>query len=287
MNSKLLIAVLTKDEEANISACLGSALPLKCPMLVVDSGSTDKTVEIAESMGAETAFHPFESFARSRNWILDNYGAGYDWILFLDADERISDELAVELESLGPPGPEGPFGYYIPRRFYFLGKHLRYGRSKGYKVLRLVNPPRSRVAEHTRSFEYTRVDGPVGVLSGAMIHEDRKPLSDWIIKHDFYSTREAEDELAGMGRRIPAASENRKAALLNSLMVRVVPPLARPFLIFVYSYFFKLGFLDGREGFIYAFLHEFWYPLLTAAKIYEMRSEHSTASAAAVEKQFD
>lgn len=272
MNSKLLVAVLTRDEEANIGACLDSALPLRCSMLVVDSGSTDRTVSIAEKKGAEVVFHEFESIARQRNWVIDNYGAGYDWILFLDADERISEKLAEELESLSPPRPEGPFGYYIPRHFYFMGKRLRYGRFKRNRVLRLLDPSRSSIAEQTRTLEYAKVWGPVASLKSPMIHENRKPLSEWIKKHDWYSTRQAEDEAAGMGRQRVDASENPDASRANSLLAKFVPPLARPFLTFADSYFFRLGFLDGKEGFIYAFLHDFWYPLLIAAKLDEIRS---------------
>ncbi len=278
MNSKLLVAVLTKNEKENIEACLDSVLPLGCPVLVVDSGSTDGTVELAEAKGAEVVFHPFESIARQRNWVLEEYGSGYDWILFLDADERLTEELALEISRLAPPESGGPFGYYIPRHFYFLGRHLRHGGLSGSRVLRLLSPAKSSVVEQTRTLEYAKVDGPVASLSSPMIHENHKSLSAWILKHDWYSTREAEDEVAGMGSKARPVSENPIKARLTASVVRRIPPLLRPFLTFAYTYFFQLGFLDGREGLIYHFLHDFWYPLLTAAKIYELRHDASTES---------
>lgn len=271
MNSKLLVAVLTKDEGPNIGACLDSVVPLGCDVVVVDSGSTDETVSIAEEKGAEVVFHPFESIAQQRNWVLDRFGPRFDWILFLDADERISPGLAAELECLDAPGEDGPFGYYIDRHFYFLGRRLRHGRFAGNKVLRLLCPERSSVLEQTRTLEYARVDGPVSSLSCPMIHEDHKPLSEWIRKHDWYSTREAEDEAAGMGSGAERVSENPVASFAHARVVRQIPPLLRPFLIFFYSYFLRLGFLDGRAGFIYYFLHDLWYPMLGAAKLYEIR----------------
>ncbi len=271
MNSKFLVAVLTKDEQDNIEQCLDSVVPLGCDVLVVDSGSTDSTVSLAEARGAEVVFHPFESIAQQRNWVLEEYGNSYDWVLFLDADERLSAGLAEELAALKPPGPAGPFGYYIFRHFYFLGKRLRHGEFARSKVLRLLCPARSRVVEQTRTLEYAKVDGPVGILKNPLIHENRKPLSDWIRKHDWYSTREAEDEAAGMGFHAERVSENPINAFLNATVGRALPPLLRPFALFAYSYVFRLGFLDGKAGLIYYFLHDFWYPLLTAAKLHELK----------------
>jgi glycosyltransferase involved in cell wall biosynthesis len=271
MKSRMLVAVLTKNEELNIGACLDSAMVLGCDVCVVDSGSTDATVAIAEAKGARVEYHEFVSIARQRNWVLEKLGGDYDWILFVDADERISPALARELAELEPPGVSGFHGYYVPRHFHFLGKRLRYGGLANNRVLRLLDPARSKVVEQTRTLEYAAVEGRVGDLSGPLLHENLKPFSDWIAKHNWYSTREAEDEVAGIGYKSEGVTENRLRSLLNALVLRRLPPILRPFLLFGYSYFLRLGFLDGKVGFVYHFLHDFWYPLITAVKVEELR----------------
>lgn len=271
MKSNMLIAVLTKDEEANIGRCLSSVVPLGCDVVVVDSGSTDRTVDIAREMGARVEYHEFLSIARQRNWVLSELAKGYDWVLFLDADERLSAALQSEVAELPPPARTGIAGYYLMRHFYFMGRHLRHGGLSGNRVLRLLDPTRSSVVEQTRTLEYAAVKGRVGSLKSPLIHENAKPLSDWIRKHDWYSTREAEDEFAGMGTTGPDVTENKLYSLINARVVRRIPPLARPFLYFVYNYFLRLGFLDGKPGFIYHFMHDLWYPLLTAAKLEELK----------------
>lgn len=270
-NSRLLIAVLTLDEEANLPSCLETLGEARSDVLVVDSGSTDSTAEIVRESGYEMVVHEFVSIAKQRNWVLDEYGAKYDWVLFLDADERLTRGLAKELRELPEPGPTAA-AFYIKREFWFMGHPLRHGPYANNLILRLVHPPLASVFEQTRTLEYTRVEGETGHLRAPMIHENHRPLSDWIIKHDWYSTREAEDRKAFSHRSVKV-TEHRFRAFARRRIVPRIPPLLMPFASFFYRYFVQAGFLDGREGFIYCVLHDFWYPFLTAAKIIEIEKQ--------------
>lgn len=265
--SSIRAVILTKNEEAHLADCLASLTGLDCEILVVDSGSDDATLEIAESFDAEVVFYEYITEAQTRNWVLDNCG-DVDWILFLDADERLTAELNKELRTL--PSPDGgPVGYYMEREMWFLGHPLRHGGHQKNFILHVLHPPRARVIEQTRTLEYVKVDGKTAHLKHRMIHENKKPLREWVMKHDFYAQREAEDRLEGV-RRAKSVTEGRTRAFLHNGVLSRFPPLAMPFVFFLYRYFFRLGFLDGRVGFMYYVMHDLWYPTLIAAKLVEL-----------------
>lgn len=272
--SGLLICILTKNEEENLPPVLSSLSGIDARVVVVDSGSEDRTVKIAEEAGADVVSHEFKSFAQQRNWVLGSLGADYDWVLFLDADERLSPELAAELATLPAPGVPNPVAYYVLREMRFLGRTLRHGGYGKNRVIRLMHPAKCTVYEHTRTIEYAKADGATGALTYPIIHENMKPLSDWIIKHDWYSTRDAED-LSRTTRDATEVTEGRMRLMAHRAMAKLTPPLFRPFLLFFYRYLVLGGFLDGREGFIYCALHDFWYPLLIAAKLIEAEKRAS------------
>lgn len=266
--SRLLVVVLTKNEAAHLGACLGSLDDLECDILVVDSGSTDETIEIAEKFGADVVYHEYITEAATRNWVLDTYGPETGWLLFLDADERLTPGLNREIRDLPDPA-DGPSGYYMRREMRFLGHELRYGGHQRNYILHLLQPSRARVISQTRTLEYVKVDGPTQVLRNSMIHENKRSLSDWVMKHDFYAQREAEDRLAGFTREKPV-TEGRIRAYLHKAVLARMPPLALPFAFFTYRYFIRLGFLDGKVGLIYYAMHDIWYPTLIAAKLVEL-----------------
>lgn len=274
--SDLEVVILTKNEEAHIEDVLKSLDGLDCSVLIVDSGSTDRTLEICEKYGTEVVFYEYVTEAKTRNWVLAER-AGVDWILFLDADERLSPELNRELRSLPSPS-EGVVGYYIRREMWFLGHPLRYGGHQNNYLLHLLHPPVSQVVEETRTLEYVKVEGPTGRLDHHMIHENKKPLRDWVMKHDFYAQREAEDRRAGV-RRDKSVTEGRTRAFMHRHILSRCPPLLLPFAFFAYRYILRLGFLDGRVGFIYYAMHDFWYPTLIAAKLVELDQQDSSGGA--------
>ncbi len=268
---RFLVVVLTKNDALQIESCLRSAHGLDADFLVVDSGSTDKTVEIAQELGAEVVFYEYITEARTRNWVIENWGPQYEWIVFLDSDERLTPELRDEIATIPPPD-RGPKGYMMRRLMFFLGKHLRFGGHQNVWVLHVIHPPAARVVEQTRTLEYVRVRGRVAKLTHPLLHDNRKGLSDWTVKHDFYATREAQDRLMGRRRKEPV-TEGRIRAFLHDRVLSKTPPFLLPLMYFVYRYFIRLGFLDGKVGLMYYFLHDFWYPFLVAAKVEELRRE--------------
>lgn len=267
MSNCLEVVVLTKNEEPHIEDLLISLQGLDCHVLIVDSGSTDRTLEICEQYGAEIVYYEYVTEARTRNWVL-RQRKDVDWILFLDADERLSPELNRELQRLPSPS-EGIVGYYVRREMWFLGKPLRYGGHQRNYLLHLLHPPVAEVVEETRTLEYVRVEGRTARLRHPIIHENKKPLRDWVLKHDFYAQREAEDRRNNVQRRKPV-TEGRARAFIHRYILSRMPPLLLPFAYFGYRYFVRLGFLDGRVGFIYYVMHDLWYPTLIAAKLVEL-----------------
>jgi glycosyltransferase involved in cell wall biosynthesis len=284
MNVPSLAAIiLTKNEEANIAACLQS-VRWAGEVFVIDSVSTDGTVEIAKRMGAQVYSHPFEGYAAQRNWALENLPLSHAWILMLDADERIPQALAEEISQVVAENRQDPAGYYIKLRRYFLGRWLKHGGQYPTWLLRLFRRDRARF-ENRPLNEHVVLEGNSGYLSQPFDHENRQPLSDWISKHNRYADLEAEEFLqeklhGGYRGTIKVRFWGKQAERKRWIKLKVwnrLPLLVRPFLFFFRSYFLKAGFLDGRQGFIYHVLWSFWVRFLIDVKIIERQSCQGTA----------
>jgi len=269
------VLIITYNEEANIARCLES-LRWAGEVFVVDSFSTDRTVEIAKAMGAKVYVHPFEGYARQRNWALDNLPISNQWVLFLDADEQIPPPLAEQIRRVASSPDSHYAGYYLNRRFYFLGRWLKHGGLSPSWILRLFRRQAGRYEDREVN-EHVLLTGPAGRLDEPFDHRDNRPLSAWIERHDAYSDLEAEEYFSerfrgGYEASIPAslwgAQPERKRWIKLHLWNRL-PLLLRPFLFLLRNYFLKGGFLDGREGFIYHVLWSFWVRFLIDAKIIE------------------
>lgn len=279
----LSVVILTGDEEVNIAQCLES-VQWAAELFVVDSGSTDKTVEIAKALGAKVCFHAFASFAGQRNWALDNLPFSFEWVLMLDADEVIPQETATAIAKV-VTNTENPYqGFYLNRRLFFWGRWLRHGGIYPSWILRLFKLGAGRFGE-PRLNEHIFLLGAAGYLRNPFNHVDQRPLSDWISKHDRYADLEAKeylDEKFGMGHacgisaRLLGSQAERKRWIKLHIWNRL-PLLARPFLFFIRNYLLRGGFLDGKPGFVYHVLWSFWYPFLTSAKILEKEAKSSLA----------
>ena len=260
-DNAITLIILTKNEEKNIAAAIESARQIASRILVVDSGSTDATVRIAEELGAETFFHDWEGHAKQFNWALDNCDIRTPWVFRLDADERISDDLAKEISTvlLSPDAD----GYKMRFRLYFMGRWIRHGGTHKHYLLRLFRYGKGR-AEEKLIDEHVIVNGPVKCLRGDLIHYDYKGLDAWLNKHVWYSSLElamyeGQSDLSGGNE-----AQKRKRGLYYKL-----PLFFRARLYYWYRYYFQLGFLDGREGKIFAFLQAYWFRFLVDAKIIE------------------
>ena len=261
--SEITLIILTKNEEKNIEAAVASARQIAGRILVIDCGSTDATVSMAGSLGAEVFHHDWEGHARQFNWALDNCGIETPWVFRLDADERVSEALAAEIRSLTPAPTVD--GYEMRWRIYFMGKWIRHGGTHKPYFLRLFRFGRGRVEDRLMD-EHIRVSGEVRRLAGDLIHYDYKGLNTWLTKHVGYSDLEIamlEGAEGGL-----ATGQKRKRALYYRL-----PMFLRARFYFWYRYYFQLGFLDGKEGKVFAFLQAYWYRFLVDAKLYEREKQ--------------
>lgn len=258
----ITVIIMTKNEEKNIEASIFSAKQIARKILVVDSGSTDGTVELAKKSGAETVFHEWSGHAAQFNWALDNCDIQTEWVFRLDADERISDELATEIEEK-LKGIQLVDGYQMRWRVYFMGKWIKHGGTHKQYFLRLFRFGKGRV-ENKLMDEHIIVDGPVENLNGDLIHYDYKGLDAWLNKHIWYSNLELQ-----MYNTQSDLSGGNKAQKKKRRFYYKLPPFLRARIYYWYRYYGQLGFLDGREGKIFIYLQAYWYRFLIDAKIFE------------------
>lgn len=277
MNSTLIdmtVIVLTLDEEENIPDCLDSVIPLGCTVFVVDSGSTDATVEIARAKGATVVEHPFENYGAQRNWSQKNLPITTEWVLHLDADERLSSELRQEIVGVLSKPVDGIDGFLLRRRTVFLDKWIKHGGHYPSFHARLYRKQNGRCEDRLYDQHYI-VDGKVQKLRGDMI--DTTPdLADWTVRHARWARAEAKELLLTGERegrlqgRFFGTPIERRRWMRQSLYNRL-PLFVRPLLYFLFRYFLRLGFLDGRQGLVFHFLQGFWYRFQVDAYILEHR----------------
>ena len=227
---QLSVVVITHNEEANIGRTLASVQPLvadgKGEIIVVDSGSTDRTVEIAKSYGAKVFMEEWKGFAAQKNSAIDK--AANNWVLSLDADEEVSSRLAHDISVvLKTPSASG---FYIPRQNMFLGRNLRHGGFWPDPKLRLFDRSSGRFEERA-VHEDVRLNALSAELVSPLIHHSYPTLSDYIDHMNRYSS---------LGAEMVVAKGKANFSVINIVL--------RPLFTFLYNYFFRLGFLDGREG---------------------------------------
>jgi len=272
------VIVLTYNEELNIKACLESLKDLTEEIFIVDSFSTDKTLEIARQYTEGIFQNAWVHWSHQRNWALDNLPISYEWVLFLDADERLSDGLKQEIANTLTGNCKLLEGYYIKRNFYFMGRWLKHGGYQADYILRLIKRNQARsIGSGAR--DYMTVQGELGRLKNPMIHEDKKDLALWIDKHNKLALLDAEESIRFESKQILSKKSDYHAKINIEHSLRIwlrenvwvmMPLFIRPLFYFFYRYIVQLGFLDGKEGLIYCFLHGLWYPFLVDAKVYEL-----------------
>jgi len=234
----LSIVLITHNEEANLPRTMESVMPLigngRGEIIVVDSGSTDRTVEIARAHGAKVFVEPWKGFAAQKNSAMDK--ASGDWVLQLDADEALEPELADEITATLRRQPAAN-GYWIPRKNFFLGHWVKRGGFYPDPKLRLVRRGAGRFVEYG-AHPTMKVDGNTGKFSHAMLHYAYPTLRGYIDHMNSYSS---------MGAEMVVQKGHGHFSVLDIL--------ARPLLTFIYNYFFRLGFLDGRRGLLLHLYH--------------------------------
>jgi len=276
---KVSVIVPVRNEEGNLERCLES-VRWADEVWVVDSGSTDGTVEIAEGFGARVAQFDYKGgFPKKKNWALEHLALRNEWVFFLDADETLPAEAEEEIgEIVARAG--GYDGYWINRRFQFLGKWMRHAYYPNWN-LRLFRREKGRFEKITEGetksgdveiHEHVVVKGTTGRLRCEMDHYPYPSIEAFVEKHNRYSNWEARVALDAMLARSESALSEARVARRRALKRLSHGMPLRPWARFLYVYVWQRGFLDGREGFYFARLHAF-YEFLCVAKEYEL--EHA------------
>ncbi len=279
----LTVIVLTYNEEKNLQQCLRSVSGWTESIFVIDSGSSDRTVEIAENCGAPVFEHPFKTHTAQWCWALESLPIRTDFVLGLDADQRVSPELRDELIWLFSQEQtrlDAAGGFYAKRRQVFRGQWIRHGGYYPKHLLKLFRRDKVFFDENDFLDHHFYVRGRIGILGNDLIEDNHNEndIAFWIEKHNRYAQLHAKEEMLRRGNgalESPVKPELFGSPDQRSLWFKkrwlYLPLYVRPFLYFFYRYFFKLGFLDGKQGFIFHFLHAFWYRLLVDIHVDEMR----------------
>ena len=265
------IYILTYNEEIDIAACIESAM-LSDDIIVVDSCSSDRTVEIASRYPVRVVQHPFESHGRQRTWMLENIPPKHEWVYILEADERMTPQLFTECEKASQ-NPDY-IGYYVAERVIFMNRWIRRSTQYPRYQLRLFRHGKVWFTDYGHT-EREVCDGSTGFLKETYPHyTSSKGLSRWIEKHNRYSTDEAKETLHQLENGTVSwrslffgKSEVERRRALKDLSLRLP---ARPLTRFLYMYFLLGGCLDGRAGFAWCTLQAF-YEYLILLKVWEMK----------------
>ena len=280
------VVILTFNAAETIGATLSSVIAFSDDVHVVDSYSTDTTPDIARSAGAKIVSHPFENYGAQRNWAIDTLPLKHEWQLHLDADERVSDNLASELHELfsedGPP--PSIVGYHIPRLVMFHQQPIRHGGMWPIFHLRLFRQGHGH-CENRKYDQHFYVDGQSAQLKGPMIDDIRLTLTEWSARHNRWADAEVDEILApsdGVIRPGIVTPVAKKRA--QRLRYYQAPLFLRAFGLFFYRYVLRLGFLDGRWGLIFFVLQTFWFRFLIDAKLHERMESDGRVREAKLEK---
>lgn len=261
------VMIFTLNEELHLPSCL-DALAWCDDVIVVDSYSGDRTEEIARERGARFFQRRFDGFGTQRNWALDNASPRHEWVLVLDADERVTPELVAEMAAVLATPREGIGAFRLRRRFYMWGRWLRYSSLYPNWVVRLVHRDRVRYVNRGHA-ETQEVAGEVGELRNDLIDENLKGIDEWFTRQVAYARKEAEHELAEERRvrfrwaDLLGSDPLARRAALKRLAWRVP---GRPVLYFVYSYVLRRGFLDGRDGLVFCLMKAVYQSMIVIRK---------------------
>jgi len=293
MQSPITALILTFNEEKHIDRCLRSLAGVVSQIVVIDSGSTDRTVEICERHGAQVHRNPWKNYSNQFNWGLDHGDIRGAWCLRIDADEYLSEPLRAALRDRVVEGlvPDAVSGLYVHRVMVFMGRAIRWGGCGSLHMLRLFRTGRGRCEERWMDEHIALDSGETALLPGELIDENLNNIGWWVDKHNGYATREAIDLLnikygfeahSARGAIGGRSQAGRKRWLKEQVYARL-PAGLRSAVYFVYRYVGLLGFLDGPPGFVFHFLQGFWYRFLVDVKTSELE-RRAKATGAPIEQ---
>lgn len=276
--------ILTFNEEQHIERCIRSLDGVVERVCVIDSFSTDRTVEIAEGLGAEVVGNPWKNYATQFQFGLNTCDIISDWTMRIDADEYLEDGLRAALKTWLSEPKEAVNALYLRRKMVFLGRPITRGFFYPAMMLRVWRTGTGRIEQRWMD-EHVIVDEVQSetIEGGDLVDHNLNDLTWWVAKHNGYATREVYDMVeimerdrttkdAGMEKMSGQAA--RKRWLKEQIYTRI-PSTLRASLYFVYRYILGLGFLDGKEGFFFHFLQAYWYRTLVEAKLFELEKRAS------------
>lgn len=271
MAADITAIILTKNEEVNIEDCIKSIITMVKRIVVIDSFSTDKTVEIAKGMGAEVYQHSFENYAKQYMFGVEVAKAETVWTLRIDADERLTPDSANELAQLCDSNMKTDVtGIVLRFKKNFLGKDLYHGGVYPWKKMNCYKTKYGAIEDRNMDEHIVLSSGRVIEMKNDCLHFDFKNLEYFVNKHNWYSSRETVDYFENL-ENAKEKSELDVKSWFKMYVYYKLPIGFRSHLYYLYRYYIKLGFLDGKEGKIYAFLQAYWYRYLVDAKIYECK----------------
>ena len=278
----LCVIILTYNEEEHIGRAIDSLGRLASDIVVVDSGSTDRTAEIARSKGAVVLCNKWINHAKQFQWAIDNLPAKTEWIMRLDADEVVEPDLVARLFTVLPNISDSVTGILLKRKHIFLGRWIRFGGRYPVTLLRIWRHGAARVEQRWMDEHIALIHGKHVVVEGGFSDINLKDISSFISKHNAYATAEAVERL------------NRKYHLFDFDHVKGIPQQASwkrflkvtiydrlplgtgPLMYFLYRYIILLGFLDGQAGVVYHGLQGLWYRFLVDVRFRELDREIRT-----------
>lgn len=275
----LTAIILTYNEEVHIARCLKSAFQLASRVFVVDSFSTDKTVAIAEALGAQVLQHEFKNYAAQFSWALENLQIETQWVMRVDADEIISPELAENLRERLVLARREVSGFVVCRYVTFMGGMIRHGNFPQW-LLKVWRRGTAEIEQRWMDEHIVLTSGRAERVSGLFVDDNLNSVTWWTNKHNAYASREAVDLLNRKYQFLPdtrtgatLGGEARVKRWVKDRIYMRLPLGVRALAYFVYRMVFQLGILDGTGGFAFHFLQGFWYRYLVDVKVREVERE--------------
>lgn len=272
--------ILTKNEEVNIKKCIASIKPIVKRIIVVDSGSSDRTVEVSKELGADVLVNELKPFLYAKQFLYGMEHGNIDtkWVFRIDADEELTEESAKEIDELCNANEDTDVNGIVVRfEVSFMGHPIRHGGVYPLRKLLLFKYGKGNIEDRCMDEHCVLYEGRSVEVKHDSLHHDYKGLSAWIDKHNNYSTREMQDyfnsisssEATGLNSEHDLDAKARFKRFLRWKIYYKLPAGFRAWAYYFYRYYLRLGFLDGKSGKIFCFMQAYWYRFLVDAKIYE------------------
>lgn len=280
MKQNITAIVLTYNEQLHIERCVRNLKQFANDVVIIDSFSTDDTVEIAKKLGARVFQNPWVNHSVQFNWALDNVEINAEWIIRVDADEYLEDPKGHIHQTLATAAKHIT-GLALKRKYLFMGKWIKHGGMYPIETLRMFRNGKGRVEHRLMDEHIVLSEGECRTLDADIVDDNLNSISWWIEKHNGYATKEMLETInltrlfMNQDRSNREHEQHTKAKWKRAIKEKVyarMPLFVRPVLYFMYRYFILLGFMDGNKGFAFHFMQGLWYRCLVDLKVLESKS---------------